>query len=128
MIIGVGTDIIEIARVRKLMEEPSGPRFVERVLTPDERKLAEQRQARLHEYVAGRFAAKEAVAKALGCGIGRQVGFQDIGVLPDSNGQPQCRLSEASLTRLGLANIQIHLSISHSETMATAFAVIERAE
>ncbi|GIP34759.1 holo-ACP synthase [Paenibacillus sp. J2TS4] len=126
MIIGVGTDVIEIARVKKLMSEPSGPRFVERILTHEERRLAENRQGRLHEYVAGRFAAKEAVAKALACGIGRQVGFQDIEVLPDPNGKPECTLSVSSLERLNLGDIHIHLSISHSETVATAFAVAER--
>lgn len=127
MIIGVGTDIIEIARVKKLMDQPSGERFVERVLTKKERELAWNRAGRMHEYVAGRFAAKEAVAKALACGIGKEVGFQDIEVLPDPQGKPECSLSEPSLLRLNLdSSIYIHLSISHSDVMASAFAVVEK--
>lgn len=129
MIIGVGTDIIEIARVKKLMDQPSGERFVERVLTAKERELAVNRSGRLHEYVSGRFAAKEAVAKALACGIGREVGFQDIEILPDPQGKPECTLSAASVGRLKLGKaVNIHLSISHSDVMASAFAVVEVVE
>ncbi|WP_010272736.1 holo-ACP synthase [Paenibacillus senegalensis] len=126
MIIGVGTDIIEIARVKKLMEQPSGERFVARVLTVKERELAANRSGRMYEYVSGRFAAKEAVAKALACGIGREVGFQDIEILPDLHGKPECTLSADSIGRLNLGKpIRIHLSISHSDVMASAFAVAE---
>jgi holo-[acyl-carrier protein] synthase len=128
VIIGIGTDLTEIARVRKLLEEPAiGLRFMQRVLTPAELEMAQARQGRKPEYVAGRFAAKEAVAKALGFGIGRQVGFQDIEVIPDAAGRPECRVSPAALERLGLtpAAVRLHLSITHSDTTAGAFAVAE---
>lgn len=126
MIAGVGIDLLDIGRVRKLLAQPHGERFVERVLTPQERELAAKRGGRLAEFVAGRFAAKEAIVKALGCGIGREVGFQDICVLPDKKGKPECRLTEAAWMRLGrMEPLNLHLSITHSDTTAGAYAVAE---
>lgn len=127
MIIGIGTDLLEIGRMARILEQASGERFLERVLTERERSLAAKRRGRLAEFAAGRFAAKEAVAKAFGCGIGRQLGFQDIEVLPDGCGKPVCRLSEAAWGRLGLdpAATVCHLSITHGETAAMAYAVVE---
>ncbi|UUZ90909.1 holo-ACP synthase [Paenibacillus sp. P25] len=84
MIIGVGTDLLEIARVRSILERPSGDRFLQRVLTEKERELATAKQGRLAEFTAGRFAAKEAVVKALGRGIGKEVSFRDVEVLAGS--------------------------------------------
>ena len=84
---------------------------------------------RLTEFVAGRFAAKEAVVKALGCGVGKAVGFQDIEVLPDSLGKPDVRLSSAAAERLSLdTSCRIHLSITHSRDTAGAYAVVEQLE
>jgi len=129
MIVGTGIDLLEIERVRRLLKQPHGSRFLERVLTGEERKLAEQRKGgRLAEFVAGRFCAKEAVVKAIGCGIGCKIGFQDIEVLPDPNGKPQCSLNEEAWRRIGYARpLRIHLSITHSATVAGAYAVVEQA-
>lgn len=135
MIIGIGTDLLDIARVRKILEQPAGGRFMQRVLTLRERELALGRQGRLAEFTAGRFAAKEAVVKAIGCGIGKEISFQDLEVLPDPKGKPLCRLSEAAMERLSAAgifagaesgSIVIHLSITHTETTAMAYAIVER--
>ncbi|MEW9700971.1 holo-ACP synthase [Paenibacillus sp. SI8] len=128
MIIGIGTDLVEIARMRKTLESSTGARFLERILTPAERELAEQRRGRLAEFAAGRFAAKEAVVKAVGCGIGKQIGFQDIEVLPDSLGKPICHVAEAALLRAGLNgnSHRLHLSITHTESMAAAYAIVEQ--
>lgn len=127
MIIGVGTDLVEIARLRKMLEGTSGDRFLERILTPGERELAEKRRGRLAEFVSGRFAAKEAIVKAIGCGIGKQIGFQDIEVLPDALGKPVCRVKAEALLRAGLeGNPRIHMSITHTETMAAAYAIVEQ--
>jgi holo-[acyl-carrier protein] synthase len=136
MIQGIGMDLVEIARIRRILEEPHGGRFVERVLTPEERECAASRAGRLAEFVAGRFAAKEAVAKALGCGIGRQVGLQDIRVVPDALGRPVCSVNDAAWVRLGYAAavspsaaasaIRLHLTITHTDTTAAAFVVAER--
>lgn len=138
MIIGIGTDLLDIARVRKILEQSASGRFMERVLTLRERELAAGRQGRLAEFTAGRFSAKEAVAKAIGCGIGKELSFQDVEVLPDPKGKPVCRLSEAALERLSAAgllaggetsgSIAIHLSITHTETTAMAYAIVERRE
>lgn len=128
MIFGIGTDLTEIGRVKRLLGLPEGERFMERVLTPAERELAVERKGRLAEFVAGRFAAKEAIVKALGCGIGAACGFQDIEVLPDAAGRPVAALSEGALERLGLAagSVRIHLSITHTAELAAAYAVAEQ--
>lgn len=135
MIFGIGHDLVEIARISQLQQRSTWPKFMERILTEGERKLAEQRGGRLVEFVAGRFAAKEAVVKALGCGIGDKVGFMDIEILPDSQGKPHCTLSEAAWGRVMNASAEqdsghdayhIHVSITHQPTLASAFAIVER--
>lgn len=127
MIIGIGIDLVELSRVQQIIGSPEGERFLQRVLTETERKLAGERKGRLAEFVAGRFAAKEAVVKALGCGIGAKVGFHDIEVLPEPEGRPAAALSSSSAERAGLpADARIHLSITHTKTTAAAYAVIER--
>jgi holo-[acyl-carrier protein] synthase len=128
MIRGVGMDLLEIGRMKKILTGKAAERFLERILTSAERELAYPRKGRLSEFIAGRFAAKEAVVKALGCGIGQIMGFQDIEILPDRLGKPVCSISPEALQRLGYANdsITIHLSISHTESMAAAYAVVEQ--
>ena len=128
MIIGIGMDILEIPRMARILDQPTAERFLRRVLTPAELELAERRQARLAEYVAGRFAAKEAVAKALGSGIGACVGFQDIEIAHDPQGKPVCTVSAAAWHRLGRDpdSVRLHITITHSEHTAAAFAVLEQ--
>lgn len=127
MIIGVGTDITELSRIDKLLRGAASERFLSRILTDAERVYASQRKKRLTEFAAGRFSAKEAVVKALGCGIGEKVGFHDIEILPDPLGKPICSISQAALHRLGInGRVNIHISISHSETAAISFAVLEQ--
>jgi holo-[acyl-carrier protein] synthase len=128
MIFGVGMDLLEIGRMKKILSGKAAERFLERILTSAERELAHTRKGRLSEFIAGRFAAKEAVVKALGCGIGKSLGFQDIEILPDPLGKPVCVISPQALERLGYSydSITIHLSISHSESMAAAYAIVEQ--
>jgi len=130
MIVGIGLDVVESARMEKILAGPASRRFLERVLTPREREARSAlSQRRALEYACGRFAAKEAVVKALGCGIGSTVGFQDIEVLADERGKPVCSLSEASLVRLGLeggSGFSIHLAITHERSLAAATAIIEK--
>lgn len=130
MILGIGTDLVEIKRITKFLEGAAGERFIERVLTPAERKAALERQGRLAEFVAGRFAAKEAIVKALGTGIGRVTGLQDLEILPHADGRPTARLSEQAMERLGYTaakavSLVIHISITHTTDLAAAYAVIE---
>jgi len=129
MIVGVGLDMVELERVDKLLAGSAGSRFAARVLTEGERERGRGMSGRrLTEFVSGRFAAKEAIVKALGCGIGSAVGFQDIEVLPDSSGRPRCRLSPEAWERLGLKEElhRVHVAITHERSMASATAIAER--
>lgn len=130
MIYGIGHDVVEIGRVERMLAGKAGDKFSLRVLTPEELMLP-GRTARPAEFLAGRFAAKEAVSKAFGCGIGGVLGFADMAVLPaaaDGNGRPVVRLSDEAWGRLGLSaeNYAVHLSITHERQLASAFAVVER--
>lgn len=128
MIVGIGADLVDISRIAELLNkpEPASAKFLARILTPAEREVAKTCQHRLAEYAAGRFAAKEAVAKALGSGIGKTVGFQDIEILPDANGKPACSIHHQALTRAGLEDsLHVHISITHSDHTAAAFVVLE---
>ncbi|UQZ34721.1 holo-[acyl-carrier-protein] synthase [Paenibacillus sp. PK3_47] len=128
MIYGIGHDVLEIGRIKALMNRGSGKSFLRRVLTEGELELARQRTGNAAEFAAGRFAAKEAVVKALGCGIGSRVGFQDIEILPDAYGKPEAALSEKAWERLGLERSRyiIHITITHSRELASTFAVVEQ--
>lgn len=122
MVVGIGTDLIELKRVENVL-----PRLTKRILTEKEFIAMPQslKQRRL-EFVAGRFAAKEAISKAMGSGIGKKCSFQDIEVLNDEWGKPVVTVSPRVTQALyGTDSVSIHLSISHSEHYALAMAVIE---
>ncbi|MDN4593660.1 holo-ACP synthase [Polycladomyces subterraneus] len=123
MIIGIGTDIVQLDRLRQKDRE----RLAQRVLTSEERQWWPEGDVRQIEYLAGRFAAKEALSKAARTGIGRILGFQDIEILSGDNGCPKVRLSEQSRRKLGWADdVQIHLTIAHERDYAVATVVVER--
>ncbi|WP_029192343.1 holo-ACP synthase [Paenibacillus harenae] len=129
MIIGIGHDLSDISRIAQILESRTSGKFLERVLSAGERELAAQYAGeRLYQFTAGRFAAKEAVVKAFGCGIGQTIGFADIEILRDDCGRPECSLSDAAWERLGLkgASVRIHVTITHERQLASAFAVAER--
>ncbi|WP_199622324.1 holo-ACP synthase [Paenibacillus alkalitolerans] len=134
MIVGIGTDIAGMDRMARLLDGSRGEAFLRRVLTEAERRIAVGRSAnrrRYVEFIAGRWAAKEAVVKALGCGIGALVGLRDIEILPGESGKPVCVLSDSAWNRLGYdgtvrSRPAIHISITHSDGLAAAFAVAER--
>lgn len=132
MVVGIGLDIVELARIARWMSGDAGDRtdrLAGRVLTDGEREIwAALAPGRKAEFLAGRFAAKEAVAKAFGCGIGGVVGFRDIEVLPDERGRPHCRLSAAAWERLGLEEARhvVHVAITHEKSVAAATAIVER--
>lgn len=115
MIVGIGIDIIELARIEKFIEQE---KFIARMLTEREKTLfASLSGRRKVEFLAGRFAAKEAYAKALGTGIGKKVSFQDIEVVNDEYGKPMV---------VAPTEHQVHVSISHSREYAVAQVIIER--
>ncbi|OKP73847.1 4'-phosphopantetheinyl transferase [Paenibacillus helianthi] len=128
MIYGIGHDVLEIGRIVSIADGNLGHRFIRRILTGQELVLAKRRGGKAAEFIAGRFSAKEAVVKALGCGIGHTVGFQDIEILPDDQGKPVVSLSAEAWARLLLPEQEyaIHLTITHSRDLASTFVVVER--
>ena len=127
-IVGHGIDIVETARIKKLVED-HGERFLERVFTPLERQYCARNSKRQFEHLAGRFAAKEAVLKVLGTGWRGGIAWTDIEIRPEPSGQPKVYLTGESLriaTELGIT--RWHVSISHIETHATASAIGMRGE
>ena len=119
----IGTDIVETARIADALER-HGEQFKKRLLTEAEIALASARKDAVTFY-AGRWAAKEAIAKALGCGIGEHCSFTDIEIINDPAGAPQVNLYNAALETLKKSgNSKIMCSISHERSYAVAMAVI----
>ncbi|MBQ9501986.1 MAG: holo-ACP synthase [Lentisphaeria bacterium] len=117
-----GIDIVRIARIERLLREEG---FRERIFSAAELAAAEKRGLRA-EFFAGRWAAKEAVAKALGCGFGKDCSPVEIEILPDDKGAPQIRLSGAAEATARAAGIlSWSVSISHERDYATAMTVAE---
>ena len=127
MIIGVGTDLCEVERVAGALER-QGDRFRTRICSDRERALAVER-ANESLFFAGRFAAKEACAKALGTGITDRVRWRHIEVLAGRNGEPVLQLSGGALRRAarlaGGDKVLAHVSITHDGPFAMAFVVLE---
>ena len=120
MIIGIGTDIIEIDRIKKAIE--NNKNFLEKVFTIKEIEMFQKRNMRF-EVIAGNFAAKEAISKAIGSGI-RGFSLLDIQILRDELGKPIAYLSN-NIDQFIKKNYTINISISHNKTSAIAFAVLE---
>lgn len=112
---GVGIDLVEIERVAQVCRRQ--PRFIERILTPAEREYCLSRRANPFPHIAGRWCAKEAIAKA----VGRPLRWQEVEVLPDPRGKPTVRLHGTSAQIVGEG--QLLLSITHTHTIAQAIAL-----
>ena len=128
MIIGLGNDLCEIARVEKTLER-FGERFTLRCFTEIERAKADRRKLRAATY-AKRFAAKEACAKALGTGMNRGVYWRDMGVVNLRSGKPTMQLTGGAANILAMLVPEgmvphIHVSITDDNGMAQAFVIIE---
>lgn len=125
-ILGIGTDLVVIERIEAVLSR-HGERFVERVLHANE-MLRFRDSSKPARFLAKRFAAKEAVAKALGTGIAEGVALHDIEVANDALGKPHVLLhGGARLRALKLSAEHIHLSISDEREHALAYAVLESA-
>lgn len=116
LIYGIGIDLIEIDRIKSLLQRQ--PKLPERILSDDERIKFdgfshEQRRA---EFLAGRFACKEAFSKALGTGLGKRISFQDINCQNDEFGRPFIKFE----------GFKVHVSISHTENYATSQVILEK--
>ena len=128
MILGIGSDLIDIRRIERSLER-YGERFVERIYTPVERARSERRRQRAASY-AKRFAAKEACAKALGTGLSRGVFWRDMGVVNLPGGKPTMQLTGGAAKRLAALvpdghRPAIHLTITDDFPLAQAFVIIE---
>lgn len=124
MIVGLGIDIIEVDRIRQAWRQ-HGERFVLRILRQPEADycLAQSDPA---PALAARFAAKEAVSKAFGTGIGAELGWHDIEILRHPSGQPQILLHGKGARLLQERGGRlVHLSLSHSTAQAVAVAILE---
>jgi len=116
MILGTGVDITEVRRLRQAVEK-WGEDFLNRVFTKEELENAKTRGS-LYQHLAGRFAAKEAVFKALG---DPRLNWKDVQILNDEEGKPYCKILNGKGRK-----IDVHISISHVKTYATASAIITK--
>ncbi|AVA20909.1 MULTISPECIES: holo-ACP synthase [unclassified Rhizobium] len=128
MIIGIGSDLIDIRRVEKSIER-FGSRFTERCFTDIERAKSEGRKNKAASY-AKRFAAKEACSKALGTGLAQGVFWRDMGVVNLPSGKPTMQLTGGAAKRLAAMlpenhRAAIHLTITDDFPLAQAFVIIE---
>lgn len=122
MIAGIGVDIIEIERIKNSIER--NPNFINKVFTKNEIEYFKSRKMR-PEYMAGRFAAKEAISKALGTGI-RGFDIKDIEIDRNSLGKPIAVLrGKSKMILKKYESFNIHISISHSKENAIAYAILE---
>ena len=121
-VLGIGTDITECLRIAQMIER-HGELFVDRVYTPDEVRYCQQRK-QATQHFTGRWAAKEAVLKALGTGWVRGISWRDVEVCNQPGGRPVCVLrggAKAAGDRLRIEEVLV--SISHCHTHATAYAI-----
>ena len=124
MIVGIGTDIVGVARIGDMVER-HGKRFLGRVFTPEELEYAIGRKRR-DEHLAARFAAKEAMLKAIGTGVRPGTLLREVEVIRGERGDPAIRL-HGTTARVAAAKgvARIHVSLSHTEEYAVAFVVCE---
>jgi holo-[acyl-carrier protein] synthase len=131
MIIGIGSDLIDIRRVAGVLER-HGERFIARCFTATERAKAERRRGagRHIDTYAKRFAAKEALSKALGTGFNQGVYMRDIGVVNDAAGRPSFALTGGALQRLQAMTpagktATVHMTLTDEPPLAKALVIIE---
>ena len=127
MILGLGSDLVDIRRIEKVLER-HGDRFIQRIFTPIERAKAERRATRIDTY-AKRFAAKEACSKALGTGFRNGVFFRDMGVVNLPSGRPTMSLTGGALARLKEITpdgfeARIDISLTDEYPLAQAIVII----
>jgi len=124
MILGIGTDITEVARIRSSLER-FGDSFLQRILRPNEIAYCRTFQDPT-QYVAARFAAKEAISKAFGTGIGAQLGWHDLEVCRKDSGEPFVILHEGGQRLFASRKaLQLLITLSHTHNYATAVAILE---
>ena len=127
MILGTGTDIVQISRIKEACQNEA---FLKRIYTPTELQKANTLSAeRKEQFLANRYAGKEAFVKAVGTGIGADLSWQDIEILNNEKGAPVCTLSKKAQDFLSSffnsSDIHIHISLSDDE-FAVAHVILEK--
>ena len=122
-LIGSGIDVVEVSRIKSSLDE-FGEKFLTRIFTEAERDYCQnQKMPELH--LAARFAAKEAIAKALGTGIGKEVGWLDMEIKRRTSGEPEVKLTGAAAAFAASRGVkQVMVSLTHAKRYAAANAVI----
>ncbi len=124
MIYGIGTDIVRVSRIERDLER-FGDRFAEHILSESELEEFHQNGKRAH-FLARRFAAKEAAAKALGTGFGNGLRLRQISVTHDARGKPELRFSGKALEFVRASGITMaHISLADEQDHALAFVAVE---
>jgi holo-[acyl-carrier protein] synthase len=129
MIFGIGTDIIEIERIRAA-DARFGTRFAQRILGPRELERYRARRERTEErgirYLATRFAAKEAVSKALGLGMRQPMAWRAVEIVNDQTGRPVVSICSAELRKFAERNhLHLHVSVTDEREYAMAYAIAD---
>lgn len=126
MIFGIGVDVLETQRIAHALER-FGARFIDHLLMPEERAQLERTQRR-ERFVAMRFAAKEAIVKAMGTGFAHGVWIRDVGVVQNSWGRPEVVFSErGDRVRRGLGIGEGHVTLTDEAGLVVAVAVLLKA-
>ncbi len=122
-LIGIGIDVVEVSRIKSSLDE-FGEQFLTRIFTEAEQEYC-RKQKRPELHLAARFAAKEAIAKAFGTGIGKEVGWLDMEINRRPSGEPEVRLSGAAADFAVARGVrQVMVSLTHAKHYAAANAVI----
>lgn len=121
MIIGIGTDIVEVERIKKAIEK-YGRRFLNRIYTGTEQNYCESFNENKYQHYAARFAAKESFSKAIGTGLTRGFKFREIGVANEKSGKPLIVLDGALKEKWGAC--ELYVSLSHTDNNAIAYVII----
>lgn len=126
MVYGIGIDSVELDRIESIYDKRPTI-LVNQILTPSEREIfyTIKEKKRKIEWIAGRFSAKEAMSKAIGTGIGATFSFQDGEILFDKRKKPVFYISDQTKKHLPF-DIRIHVSITHTNTTATAMIILEK--
>jgi holo-[acyl-carrier protein] synthase len=125
MIYGVGTDLVDIIRIRKIIEK-WGARFIEKVYSHDEIDYCQKKVSPTIHFAA-RFAAKESFLKSLGIGLGMGVGLKDIELINNEQGCPILKLHNRAEELLREAGVTaVHVSLTHTRNYASAVVILEK--
>jgi holo-[acyl-carrier protein] synthase len=131
MIYGIGSDVVHIPRIARIVRGKRAQKFVHKLLNEHERTAMPSAvfpftTDALDAHIAGRWALKEAIAKMLGCGIGTTVSFHDITIVRSDRGRPIALMSPLAWDRLGIATpLRIHVTLTHDAHIAYAVAIGE---